>query len=64
MVRCQQCSYSARFGRARINAELACVRHRNRLHHQIGLYVVELTYMFGEIEGQQTLVLDGDVPPF
>lgn len=64
MVRCHGCSYGARFGKARINAELACVRHRNRFHHKIGLYEVQLTYMFGEMEGQQTLVFDGDVPPF
>lgn len=64
MVRCLGCSYSARFGVARINAELACVRHRNRFHHQIGLYEVNLAYLFGELEGQQTLIFDDDKPPF
>jgi hypothetical protein len=65
-IQCTDCAYGDRFGEARINAELACVRHRNRVHHKIGLYRVELAYMFGEMEGQQTLVLDHDenAPPF
>jgi hypothetical protein len=61
-IQCRDCSYSDRFGALKFSAEQACVRHWNRMHHAIGLYEVTLDHMFGELEGQYSLLPED--PPF
>lgn len=63
-VKCLECRYGRRFGRVRVNADLAAMKHRNRFHHAVGLYGVTLEHLFEEMTGQGTLEYDDDAIPF
>lgn len=62
--KCRTCKYCRHFGMARINAELAAMRHRRKYsHHYVDIFHgTEKLHTFGPYE--QLTIANAEIPPF